>query len=77
MTTDIIFFIFLYQRWIYRVDPSRLNEFGVSQEMLESRQQNGQASAIEPAPASEEELPETSDTVKAPEDKKNEWSAFT
>jgi len=32
---DVIFFIFLYQRYIYRVDHSRLNEFGVSGEMLE------------------------------------------
>ena len=43
---DIIFFIFLYQRWIYRVDPSRLNEFGFSQEMLESRDQATTAPAI-------------------------------
>lgn len=27
---DIVFFIFLYQRWIYRVDPRRVNEFGTS-----------------------------------------------
>jgi len=27
---DIIFLIFLYQRWIYRVDPKRVNEFGTS-----------------------------------------------
>jgi hypothetical protein len=25
---DIIFLIYLYQRWIYRVDPTRVNEFG-------------------------------------------------
>lgn len=25
-----MFFIFLYQRWIYRVDPRRVNEFGTS-----------------------------------------------
>ncbi|KAN0064943.1 hypothetical protein ACQY0O_002000 [Thecaphora frezii] len=25
---DIVFFIFLYQRWIYGVDPTRRNEFG-------------------------------------------------
>jgi hypothetical protein len=25
---DIIFFIFLYQRWLYRVDKTRVNEFG-------------------------------------------------
>lgn len=29
---DIIFLIFLYQRWIYRVDHSRVNEFGISGE---------------------------------------------
>ena len=27
---DIIFFVYLYQRWIYRVDPTRRNEFGTS-----------------------------------------------
>ena len=27
-----MFFIFLYQRWIYRVDPKRVNEFGTSGE---------------------------------------------
>ncbi|GAB1610271.1 cleft lip and palate transmembrane protein 1 homolog [Argonauta hians] len=32
---DIVFFIYLYQRYIYRVDPQRLNEFGTSQDMLE------------------------------------------
>lgn len=33
---DIVFFIFLYQRWIYKVDKKRVNEFGVSGEMLET-----------------------------------------
>lgn len=32
---DIVFFIFLYQRWIYKVDASRVNEFGFSGEMIE------------------------------------------
>lgn len=27
---DIIFFIYLYQRWKYRVDPNRVNEYGQS-----------------------------------------------
>lgn len=31
--TDIVFFIFLYQRWIYKVDHTRVNEFGFSKEM--------------------------------------------
>lgn len=30
--TDIVFFIFLYQRWIYRVDLKRVNEFGTTGE---------------------------------------------
>lgn len=29
---DIIFLIYIYQRWIYRVDPKRVNEYGVSME---------------------------------------------
>ncbi|KAI9584030.1 cleft lip and palate transmembrane protein 1 homolog [Glossina fuscipes] len=32
---DIIFFVFLYQRWQYRVDFKRVNEFGFSGEMAE------------------------------------------
>jgi len=35
--TDIIFCIYLYQRWIYRVDPKRVNEFGTSAEMLDQQ----------------------------------------
>ena len=31
---DIIFLIYLYQRWIYRVDLKRVNEFGVTGEQL-------------------------------------------
>eukprot|EP00055_Hartaetosiga_balthica_P017089 m.111999 g.111999 ORF g.111999 m.111999 type:complete len:669 (+) comp9244_c1_seq1:123-2129(+) len=33
---DIIFLVLLYQRWIYRVDTTRKNEFGVSKEDLDS-----------------------------------------
>jgi hypothetical protein len=29
---DIVFFIFLYQKWIYKVDYSRVNEFGTTGE---------------------------------------------
>ena len=25
---DAVFLVFLYQRWIYRIDPSRANEYG-------------------------------------------------
>ncbi len=34
ISADIVFFIFLYQRWIYRVDPKRVNEFGTSGEPM-------------------------------------------
>lgn len=34
---DVVFFIFLYQRWIYKIDPSRINEFGYSAEMEQQR----------------------------------------
>lgn len=36
--TDVIFFIYLYQRYIYPIDPKRMNEFGTSQEMLQTPQ---------------------------------------
>jgi hypothetical protein len=32
---DIVFLIYVYQRYIYPVDKSRVNEYGTSQEMLE------------------------------------------
>ncbi|OMJ08158.1 Cleft lip and palate transmembrane protein 1 [Smittium culicis] len=38
---DVIFFIYLYQRYIYRVDPSRVNEFGqVLEEPTEDSKKN-------------------------------------
>ena len=36
---DIVFFIFLYQRWIYRVDPHRVNEFGTSGDSVAGKPQ--------------------------------------
>ena len=55
---DIIFCIYLYQRWIYRVDPKRVNEFGTSAEMLDQQQvadgQNGAIPAVESSPDSDE-----------------------
>ncbi|XP_071034299.1 putative lipid scramblase CLPTM1 [Parasteatoda tepidariorum] len=44
---DIVFFIYLYQRWIYRVDPKRMNEFGTSGEIETQRSDaNGTVSTI-------------------------------
>merc|ERR1712110_1375329 len=48
---DIVFFIFLYQRYIYKEDKSRVNEFGFSGDMLEEKDatplENGDAKALE------------------------------
>jgi len=40
---DVIFFIYLYQRYIYRIDPTRVNEFGYSAEMLDKNPKNPEA----------------------------------
>ena len=36
---DIIFLIYLYQRWVYRVDHSRVNEFGISGDDIKEAEQ--------------------------------------
>lgn len=48
-STDIVFFIFLYQRWIYKVDVTRVNEFGFSGEMENQTKPNGEQLSIEDA----------------------------
>ncbi|KAL7742457.1 hypothetical protein ACLKA6_019086 [Drosophila palustris] len=50
---DIIFFVFLYQRWQYRVDLKRVNEFGFSGEMEE------QAASKKPAIEAEDTTKKT------------------
>jgi hypothetical protein len=42
---DIIFFIYLYQRWIYAVDLSRVNEFG------QGGDDQPESPAVAPSPA--------------------------
>lgn len=32
---DIVFFIYLYQRWIYPIDPKRVNEYGLTGEPVD------------------------------------------
>lgn len=64
---DIVFFVFLYQRWIYKVDASRVNEFGFSGEMIEEaeKQKGEKDSGKQPAI-------EDSDANKSNENKKND-----
>ncbi|KZW03735.1 cleft lip and palate transmembrane 1 [Exidia glandulosa HHB12029] len=38
---DVVFLVFLYQRWIYRIDPSRVNEYGQVMAPLE-KDENGE-----------------------------------
>ncbi|CAB3989747.1 cleft lip and palate transmembrane 1 homolog [Paramuricea clavata] len=38
---DVIFFIYLYQKWIYPIDYKRVNEFGVSGDDLQQFDSNG------------------------------------
>lgn len=76
---DIIFIIYLYQRWIYRVDLSRMNEFGISGEDM---QPSTGATSIDAAPQAltEEHITSSGDdattqakkTKKSKSDKKND-----
>ncbi|KAI6176510.1 Cleft lip and palate transmembrane protein 1 [Aphelenchoides bicaudatus] len=50
---DLIFIVYLYQRWAYRVDPKRVNEYGTSLEHPEGEPEE-QQNAIEAAPAEEQ-----------------------
>lgn len=65
---DIVFIIFLYQKWIYRVDPKRVNEFGISGEDLAAVEQSKQDSTtprmIEPS--------ESVKTTKSKKEKKTD-----
>ena len=67
---DIVFFIYLYQRWIYRVDPKRVNEFGTSGEDANLQgAATGENSAPDPSISPGESQPEP---PKSLEDKKND-----
>jgi len=44
---DIVFFIFLYQRYIYVEDKSRVNEFGYSAEMLDEGKDENKESPVD------------------------------
>eukprot|EP01012_Entosiphon_sulcatum_P026116 TRINITY_DN3150_c0_g1_i1.p1 TRINITY_DN3150_c0_g1~~TRINITY_DN3150_c0_g1_i1.p1 ORF type:complete len:588 (+),score=138.74 TRINITY_DN3150_c0_g1_i1:26-1765(+) len=52
---DIIFFIYLYQRWIYPVDKSRVNEFGQRGDGKAPGPEEAEPVAQEPAAIQEQE----------------------
>lgn len=66
---DIVFFIFLYQRWIYKVDSSRVNEFGFSAEMLEEKSGQAPPSGAITAAAAAAEQNHTSSAASSDENK--------
>ncbi|XP_070577187.1 putative lipid scramblase CLPTM1 [Ptychodera flava] len=68
---DVIFLIYLYQRWIYPVDLKRINEFGTSGEMHGVGQEDGEAVSNGDTPKALEEKSE-SQSSKTAEDKKND-----
>ncbi|KAK8921922.1 hypothetical protein KSP39_PZI019958 [Platanthera zijinensis] len=55
---DVIFLIYIYQRWIYPVDKARVNEFGFGGEQDQSLVNNGSAGA-EDSNASDENSKKT------------------
>lgn len=54
---DIIFFVWLYQGWKYKVDYKRVNEFG----------QGGESDVEEEVPVKSEEVPVKSEESSKPE----------
>ena len=39
---DVVFFVYLYQRYAYKVDPTRANEFGQVGETSEENKKEGE-----------------------------------
>lgn len=72
--SDVVFFIFLYQRYIYRVDPKRVNEFGTSADMFDENGKlimNGEADSIADGTAPAIEGAEQQEPKSAEEKKKD------
>ncbi|KAJ8385036.1 hypothetical protein AAFF_G00195660 [Aldrovandia affinis] len=74
---DVVFFIYLYQRWIYRVDPNRMNEFGTSgvdptKDSTEQGATGSEPAAIEPAAIEPAAIEPAAITDKPEGEKKND-----
>jgi len=55
MSADVIFLIYLYQRWKYPVDKKRVNEFGFGGEDEPAAQGALEGSAAQPTEAEAED----------------------
>jgi len=66
---DVVFFIFLYQRYIYPMDPTRVNEYGVSAAMLEpgarEAAEEAEKKALEETAAADETEPHAAEVEAA------------
>ena len=67
---DLIFFIYLYQKWIYPTDMKRTNEFGLTGDQAEGRVESPAGSQPEVQPEINPE--EKTEEPKPIEEKKNE-----
>jgi hypothetical protein len=54
---DVVFFVYLYQRYIYQVDKARPNEFGMAYELPPSPRTSSAASSTLSAPLSSDTQP--------------------
>ncbi len=70
--SDIIFLIYLYQRYIYRVDPQRLNEFGTSGDMFD---QEGKIKPIDESLKNEDTATQAAITEGSGDDKQENKDA--
>jgi len=68
---DIVFFIYLYQRWIYPIDPKRVNEFGLTGEPVDGTD-TADPSSQQPAETKPIENGAVSADAEVVSDKKND-----
>ncbi|GFR48649.1 hypothetical protein Agub_g10603 [Astrephomene gubernaculifera] len=69
---DVIFLIYLYQRWVYRVDKTRANEFGWSEQPAAEEEEQQQPAALpqgEESAALAAVAPEGDESKEGAEDK--------
>ena len=71
---DLVFFVYLYQRWLYPVDKKRVNEFGRAYETDENGEEKKEIGEEEKAGEGEtaEDNPPAPEEPKGSEEKKND-----
>ena len=69
---DIVFFIYLYQRWIYPIDPKRVNEYGLTGEPIDGTADTADPSSQQPAETKSIENGAVNTDAAVVSDKKND-----